>query len=134
MLAFKLEKLEEAKVILIFHIVGTFMELFKTHAGSWVYPEANLFRIGGVPLFSGFMYAAVGSYIARITRIFDMRYSYYPDLRLTLSLAAAIYVNFFTHHFTIDLRVGACLRSLACCSGTHGYITASSAFAIACRC
>ena len=105
MLAFKLEKLEEAKVILIFHLVGTAMELFKTHAGSWVYPEANLFRIGGVPLFSGFMYAAVGSYIARITRIFDMRYSNYPDMRLTFALAAAVYVNFFTHHFTIDVRL-----------------------------
>lgn len=105
MLAFKFEKFEEAKVILIFHIVGTIMELFKTHAGSWVYPEANLFRIGGVPLFSGFMYAAVGSYIARITRIFDMRYSNYPDMQLTFALAAAVYVNFFTHHFTIDIRL-----------------------------
>lgn len=105
MLAFKLEKFEEAKVILIFHLVGTMMELFKTHAGSWIYPEANLFRIGGVPLFSGFMYAAVGSYIARITRIFDMRYSNYPDMRLTFALAAAVYVNFFTHHFAIDVRL-----------------------------
>jgi uncharacterized membrane protein YoaT (DUF817 family) len=105
MLAFKLEKFEEAKVILIFHLVGTAMELFKTHAGSWTYPEANLFRIAGVPLFSGFMYAAVGSYIARITRIFDIRYSNYPDMRLTFALAAAVYVNFFTHHFTIDVRL-----------------------------
>jgi uncharacterized membrane protein YoaT (DUF817 family) len=105
MLAFKLEKFEEAKVILIFHLVGTVMELFKTHAGSWVYPEANLFRIGGVPLFSGFMYAAVGSYIARIIRIFDMRYSNYPNMQLTFALAAAVYINFFTHHFTIDVRL-----------------------------
>ena len=37
------------------------MEVFKTEAGSWTYPEDNLLRIGGVPLFSGFMYAAVGS-------------------------------------------------------------------------
>jgi len=28
---------EEAKVILVFHIVGTVMEVFKTHVGSWVY-------------------------------------------------------------------------------------------------
>jgi hypothetical protein len=70
MLVFKLEAWEEAKVILIFHVVGTAMEIFKTHAGSWVYPEENFFRIGGVPLFSGFMYAAVGSYMARINRSF----------------------------------------------------------------
>lgn len=105
MLAFKLEKIEEAKVILIFHLVGTAMEVFKTHAGSWTYPDANLLRIGGVPLFSGFMYAAVGSYIARITRIFDMRYSNYPDMRWTFALAAAVYVNFFTHHFLPDARL-----------------------------
>ena len=45
------------------------MEVFKTAIGSWIYPEAVFLRIGGVPLFSGFMYAAVGSYIARIWRI-----------------------------------------------------------------
>jgi hypothetical protein len=53
MLTFRLETFEEAKVILIFHIVGTLMELFKTAVGSWIYPEAALFRLGGVPLFSG---------------------------------------------------------------------------------
>src|SRR5690606_32992383 len=36
MLVLKLETLSEAKVILIFHVVGTAMELFKTHAGSWI--------------------------------------------------------------------------------------------------
>ena len=105
MLAFKLEKPEEAKVILIFHVVGTVMELFKTHAGSWVYPDPSVLRIGGVPLFSGFMYAAVGSYIARVTRIFDMRYTGYPDFWQPPALALAIYANFFTHHFAADMRL-----------------------------
>jgi uncharacterized membrane protein YoaT (DUF817 family) len=104
MLAFRLETPAEAKVILIFHLVGTVMEVFKTAAGSWIYPEANFFRIGGVPLFSGFMYAAVGSYLARISRIFDMRYSRYPPLWATAGLAAAIYANFFAHHFVADFR------------------------------
>ena len=58
MLAFRLETWEEAKVIFIFHVVGTAMEIFKTSVGSWIYPEAILLRIGGVPLFTGFMYAA----------------------------------------------------------------------------
>ena len=100
----RLETWDEAKVILIFHIVGTAMEIFKTYAGSWIYPEENLFRIGGVPLFSGFMYAAVGSYLARISRLFDMRYTHYPRHWHTLTLAAAIYVNFFAHHFIPDFR------------------------------
>jgi uncharacterized membrane protein YoaT (DUF817 family) len=104
MLAAKLETPAEAKVILIFHIVGTAMEIFKTSAGSWIYPEESFFRIAGVPLFSGFMYASVGSYLARISRIFDMRYTSYPPLWTTVALAAAIYANFFAHHFTWDIR------------------------------
>ena len=106
LLALKLETLAEARVILIFHVVGTVMELFKTAAGSWTYPEMAAMRIEGVPLFSGFMYAAVGSYIARITRIFDMRYTGYPPLWTTIGLAALIYANFFTHHYTVDIRWG----------------------------
>lgn len=106
MLAGRLETLSEAKVILIFHVVGTAMELFKTSVGSWIYPEASVFHIGAVPLFSGFMYAAVGSYLARVSRIFDMRYTRYPPLWTTVLLAAAIYVNFFAHHFTVDIRYG----------------------------
>ena len=104
MLGLKLETLSEARVILIFHVVGTAMEIFKTGAGSWIYPEESFFRIAGVPLFSGFMYAAVGSYLARVSRIFDMRYTHYPPFWTTLVLAAAAYVNFFSHHFLPDIR------------------------------
>jgi uncharacterized membrane protein YoaT (DUF817 family) len=100
----RLETMSEAKVILIFHVVGTGMELFKTAAGSWTYPEEALFRIGGVPLFSGFMYACVGSYMARIYRIFDIQFSRYPPVWLTVALAVAIYLNFFLHHFIYDFR------------------------------
>ena len=105
MLAFRLETWAEAKVILILHVVGTVMELFKTAAGSWIYPEASVLHIGAVPLFSGFMYAAVGSYIARVWRIFDFRYSAYPPRWATWVLAAAIYVNFFAHHWWPDIRL-----------------------------
>ncbi|EDL50257.1 hypothetical protein ED21_27338 [Erythrobacter sp. SD-21] len=94
MLLFRLETWDEAKVILIFHVVGTVMELFKTAAGSWIYPEDSFLHVGAVPLFSGFMYASVGSYIARVWRIFDFRYSAYPPRWATYALAAAIYVNF----------------------------------------
>lgn len=108
MLAFGLETLEEAKVIAVFHVVGTVMEIFKVAMGSWIYPEAGdaILVIAGVPLFSGFMYAAVGSYIARVWRLFDFRYDRFPPLWLQGVLALAIYVNFFTHHFTIDIRLG----------------------------
>jgi uncharacterized membrane protein YoaT (DUF817 family) len=105
MLAARLERPSEASVILLFHVAGTAMEVFKTAAGSWSYPEESFLRIGAVPLFSGFMYAAVGSYLARISRIFDMRYSHYPPLWASFLLGAAIYVNFFAHHFVADGRM-----------------------------
>lgn len=105
MLALRLETLSEAKVILAFHVVGTIMELFKTAYGSWSYPEPSLLRIGGVPLFSGFMYACVGSYIARVWRIFDFRFPDYPPASWTYGLAVAVYVNFFAHHWLPDLRL-----------------------------
>jgi uncharacterized membrane protein YoaT (DUF817 family) len=104
MLRFRLETWDEAKVILAFHVAGTAMEVFKTAMGSWIYPEASFLRIGGVPLFSGFMYASVGSYIARIWRIFEIRVSHYPPLWAPPVLAAAIYLNFFAHHWLIDAR------------------------------
>jgi uncharacterized membrane protein YoaT (DUF817 family) len=104
MLKLKLETWDEAKVIFLFHLVGTAMEVFKTAMGSWTYPEESLIRIGGVPLFTGFMYACVGSYMARVIRIFDMRFVRYPPFWATVALAAAIYLNFFTHHFVWDGR------------------------------
>lgn len=106
MLASGLETLEEARVILVFHIVGTIMELFKTAHGSWIYPEGSFLRIGAVPLFSGFMYAAVGSYLARVWRIFDFRFTHFPPLWAQGLLAAAVYVNFFAHHWLPDIRLG----------------------------
>jgi len=102
----RLETWEEAKVILLFHLVGTIMEVFKTYAGSWVYPEPAYLKTGGVPLFSGFMYACVGSYIARIWRIFDIRFTRFPPLWPQLVLTAAIYINFFSHHYVPDFRLG----------------------------
>ncbi len=104
MILLRLETWDEVKVIAIFHVVGTAMEVFKTAAGSWIYPEEAFFRIGGVPLFSGFMYAAVGSYLARVWRIFEFRFTRYPPLWMTLAISLAAYVNFFAHHYIVDFR------------------------------
>ncbi len=109
----KLETWEEARVILLFHLTGTAMEWFKVHAGSWAYPEPGIFKLMGVPLFSGFMYAAVGSYMARVIRVFDMAFAPYPRFPLTVLLAAAIYVNFFAHHFLPDIRIALFLATVA---------------------
>jgi uncharacterized membrane protein YoaT (DUF817 family) len=105
MLRFGLETWDEAKVILVFHVVGTAMEIFKTSVGSWAYPEPSVMRIAGVPLFSGFMYAAVGSYLARVWRLFDFRFTRHPPLWALVVLSVGIYVNFFAHHYVADVRL-----------------------------
>ncbi|WP_419318800.1 DUF817 domain-containing protein [Caulobacter sp. ErkDOM-E] len=106
LLALKLERWDEALVIFIFHLVGTVMEIFKTAHGSWIYPEPSLLRIGGVPLFTGFMYACVGSYIARIWRLFDITFIRYPPFWSIWILAGLAYLNFFSHHYGPDIRIG----------------------------
>jgi uncharacterized membrane protein YoaT (DUF817 family) len=107
MLVARLEKPHEVITIVLFHLVGLGMELFKTSSsvGSWSYPGEAFFMLGNVPLFSGFMYAAVGSYIARSWRIMDLSFSNYPSRVFTVLLAVAIYVNFFTHHYIVDFRL-----------------------------
>jgi uncharacterized membrane protein YoaT (DUF817 family) len=105
LIAFRLETWEEAKVILLFHITGTVMEWFKVHAGSWGYPEPGVLKLFDVPLFTGFMYASLGSYIARMIRLFDAVIAPYPPFWAGTLLAIAIYVNFFAHHYLPDIRL-----------------------------
>lgn len=102
----KLETLNEIKVIFLFHIVGFLLELYKTSPGigSWSYPEEAFFKIATVPLFSGFMYAAVGSYISLSWKYMRLSLTDAPNYLLAVLLSALIYLNFFTHHFLPDLR------------------------------
>lgn len=104
MLAGRLETVGELRVILLFHVVGTVMELFKTDVGSWSYSSGGILHLGAVPLFSGFMYAAVGSYMVRVVRLFDIRFERYPRRWMTAVVAIACYMNFFTHHYVLDVR------------------------------
>jgi uncharacterized membrane protein YoaT (DUF817 family) len=102
----KIESLDEAKAILLYHVIGLALEIFKTNPaiGSWSYPEAGFFKLMNVPLYSGFMYAAIGSYMMQSYRIFRMRFERLPDMRLSIALCAAAYLNFFTHHWIPDFR------------------------------
>ena len=102
---FNFESRREVMIIFVFHVVGTVMEIFKTAKGSWIYPEAAFFRIGGVPLFTGFMYACIGSYMMRAFALFDFRFSRHPPVWQVGVIAAAIYANFFLHHYIWDFRV-----------------------------
>jgi uncharacterized membrane protein YoaT (DUF817 family) len=102
----KLESWDELKAITLFHLLGFGLEVFKTSAAihSWSYPDFAYTKVLGVPLFSGFMYAAVGSYIIQAWRLFDLRIRHHPPYWMAALTAIAIYANFFTHHFIADLR------------------------------
>lgn len=106
LLAFRLESVKEVIVILVFHAVAMGMEVFKTSDAirSWNYPGEFRIGIGNVPLFAGFMYSAVGSYVARVWRLFDFRFTKNPPIWSTWVLVILIYVNFFTCHFIFDVR------------------------------
>lgn len=107
-LIFKFEKFKEFLVILIFHILATIMELFKTSPtiGSWTYPltENAFFVLGTVPLFTGFLYSAIGSYISRAFIFLKLSFDNFPKYFHLWILSALIYLNFFTHHFFYDIR------------------------------
>lgn len=102
----KIETFDEFKTIILFHVLGFCLEVFKTHPaiGSWQYPEAGYFKLFDVPLYSGFMYAAVGSYIAQSWRLLNWRLTQKPKTWIAITLAVLIYLNFFTHHFLPDIR------------------------------
>lgn len=106
MLWYGLETFDEFKAIVLFHIVGFGLEVFKTSSGigSWHYPDFAYTKLFGVPLFSGFMYAAVGSYIIQAWRLLDLRVRHHPPYWAATIVAVMIYMNFFTHHFIGDYR------------------------------
>lgn len=98
-----MESAREVGVVALFHLLGLVMEIFKVQQGSWTYPDEGTLMVWGVPLYSGFMYAAVGSFICQAWRRFDLRVTGYRAVPLTI-LAIAAYLNFFMHHWIWDLR------------------------------
>jgi uncharacterized membrane protein YoaT (DUF817 family) len=107
-LLFRFETLREFFVIIIFHVLATGMELFKTNPGigSWSYPSIreSIFVLSTVPLFTGFLYSAIGSYISRAFIFLKLSYEKFPAYYHLWILAILIYLNFFTHHFFYDIR------------------------------
>lgn len=116
MVAARLETWDELKAISLFHVLGFTLEVFKTSASiaSWSYPDFAYTKLLGVPLFSGFMYAAVGSYVIQAWRLFDLKIKHHPPYWMATTVAVLIYVNFFTHHYVGDYRwyIAACALGL----------------------
>jgi uncharacterized membrane protein YoaT (DUF817 family) len=102
----RLETWDELKAISLFHVIGFALEAFKTSSGiqSWSYPDFAYTKLFGVPLFSGFMYAAVGSYVTQSWRLLDLRIRHHPPYWMAAAVAVLIYANFFTHHYIGDYR------------------------------
>ena len=101
---FKIETIDELKVICLFHVLGTSMEIFKVHMGSWSYPGEAYSKVMGVPLYGGFMYASVASYITQAWRRLKLQIENYPNMWWNVLIGVMIYSNFFTHHFIYDFR------------------------------
>lgn len=100
-----MESKKEVVVICFFHFLGISMEIFKVFHGSWAYPEAAYSKMFGVPLYSGFMYASVASYICQAWRHFDLKLVNWPAIPQSVSLAIAIYGNFYTNIYFPDGRL-----------------------------
>lgn len=121
----KLETKDEIKVIFLFHIIGLVLELYKTNPaiGSWSYPEEGFFKIATVPLYSGFMYAAVGSYISQAWKIFKLELTGYRRYIWSVLLCIFIYINFFTNHYIYDFRIFLILATFVLFWETRIYYT-----------
>ncbi|HEX4895635.1 MAG TPA: DUF817 domain-containing protein [Solimonas sp.] len=102
----RLETFDEFKAICLFHVIGFCLEAFKTSSGirSWSYPDFAYSKLLGVPLFSGFMYAAVASYLIQAWRLLDLRIRHHPPYWMAALVALLIYANFFSHHYLGDYR------------------------------
>lgn len=87
------ETSREVGVIAAFHLLGLVMEIFKVQQGSWTYPDEGVTMVAGVPLYSGFMYAAVGSYLCQAWRRFDLRVTDYRPVPMTI--LAFVLIGFF---------------------------------------
>jgi uncharacterized membrane protein YoaT (DUF817 family) len=116
MVRVKLETWDELKAVCLFHAVGFALEAFKVSSSiqSWSYPDFGYTKVFGVPLFSGFMYAAIGSYIVQAWRLLDIRVRHHPPYWMASTIALLIYLNFFTHHYIGDYRwyLAACALGL----------------------
>jgi len=106
LVALRLENWREVAVLSLFHVLGMGLELFKTSPSvhSWKYPEHAFFHLRTVPLYSGFMYASVASYIMQAWRRFDLRLTGFPNFWMAVGVSVAIYANFFTNHYLPDIR------------------------------
>lgn len=99
------ENKRDILVITIFHLIGLSMELIEVSINnSWAYTSSGIFYIASVPIFTGFMYASVGSYMAKEFKLLHLQLTNMPSNRFIIIFSAAIYANFIMNNHIYDFR------------------------------
>ncbi len=119
----KYESRTECKVILIYHLLGFGMEAFKTHPAiaSRSYQYVGFFSLLWVPLYSGFMYSAIGSFLFQSIHRLKLKFINFPPFHYSIPIVILIYINFFSHHFVSDIRYFLFLLILGVAYKTYSY-------------
>ncbi len=68
------ESKRDILVVTICYLIGLSMELIEVSINhSWAYTCNDIFYIASVPIFTGFMYASVGSYMAKEFKLLKLK-------------------------------------------------------------
>lgn len=99
------ESKRDILVVTCFHLIGLSMELIEVGINhSWAYTSSGFFYIASVPIFTGFMYASVGSYMAKEFRLMRIEVTDMPSSRFLIIFSIAIYANFILNNHIYDFR------------------------------
>lgn len=99
------ESKRDILVITIFHLVGLSMELIEVSINhSWTYTSSGIFYIGSVPIFTGFMYASIGSYMTKEFKLLDFKVYNMPSKPFLIIYSLFIYLNFIFNNHIFDFR------------------------------
>lgn len=125
-LLFSSDTWKELLLVTGFHALGLGFELVKVAIGSWSYPDLGVLAVGGVPLYSGFMYAAVGSFVCRSWRLLRLRIEGYR-LWATTAVSLLIYLNFLSSGWLFDIRLALTVLLVFITLGTWVHFTVGDA-------
>jgi uncharacterized membrane protein YoaT (DUF817 family) len=100
----KMETWLDVLVMALYHGLGLLLETYKVNHGSWSYPEAALTKIGNVPLYSGFMYASVASYMSVAYRVFRLEFGGWPGKWWSGLALVLVYGQFFLPAQNLAIR------------------------------
>ncbi|MEM9715681.1 MAG: DUF817 family protein [Pseudomonadota bacterium] len=88
-------RMADAVPIGIVFLLGIGLELHRTGVGAWAYADGGVLKLGAKPLFVGFMYAAVASYVIRSLRLKELVVTRLPHWAVAAFVSVSIYGMFF---------------------------------------